>query len=160
MSFLASKKTRSLVCGLVFLSIGFLLFWSQEWSLTATLPAKSPLHSIWLDSYGEGLKLAQAQQKPMMVYFGADWCVPCDKLEEITFQDSEVVAELKEIVAVKVDGSEMIESISSVFSEYKVYTLPTIAFFVPPDQILISPRITGYIEASDLVKYLREVRAR
>jgi len=157
---LFSTKGRFLACLLVLLSAGFLFLPHQKWFGSSPLLLESIGNSEWLDSYTAGLELARVQQKPMMVYFGADWCAPCDKLEATTFQDPEVLTELKEIVAVKVDGSEMIESISSVFSQYQVYSLPTIAFFVPPDQILISPRITGYIEAGELVKYLQEVRAR
>jgi len=117
-------------------------------------------NAVWQESYAAGLELAKTRQKPLMVYFGADWCAPCDKLEEITFQDAAVLRELKGMIAVKVDGSEMSDSISAIFSKYRVYNLPTIAFLVPPDEVLKSPRITGYIEADELVKYLQEILAR
>ena len=159
MGFSASKIGRFLPYVLVLLTTGILIFRHQDWSISSLLQEKPIPNAIWQESYAAGLDLAKTRQKPLMVYFGADWCAPCDKLEETTFQDEAVLRELKGMVAVKVDGSTMTDSISAVFSKYRVYSLPTIAFLVPPEEILKSPRITGYIEAGELVKYLQEVRS-
>ena len=137
---------------------GLLIFRHLGW--TVSFPQASLMHGdgeVWLDSYQAGLDIALRRQKPMLVYFSADWCAPCVKLEESTFLDRRVRQELSEVVAVKVDASDMTENISAIFKKYRVSGLPTIAFFRPPSDILVSPRIEGFIEADELAKHIRYV---
>tara|TARA_Y100001934_G_scaffold243880_1_gene300904 strand:+ start:14 stop:634 length:621 start_codon:yes stop_codon:yes gene_type:complete len=114
---------------------------------------------LWFDSYQMALETALNSQKPMLVYFSADWCAPCIRLEESIFPDFRVRQELSEVVAVKVDASEMRGEISSILKKYRISGLPTIAFFRPPSDVLVSPRIEGFIEAEELVKHIRYVTA-
>ncbi len=50
---------------------------------------------IWHD-FNEGIKLAAAQRKPMVIDFFADWCVWCKKMDEQVFSDPQVAKKLKD----------------------------------------------------------------
>ena len=49
----------------------------------------------WLHNYQESLVIAKKYKRPMFVYFGADWCSWCKKMENTTFSDLEVKEKLE-----------------------------------------------------------------
>ena len=48
--------------------------------------------------------LAEADDKPIVVYFTADWCAWCRKMSTTTFTDREVTASADKFIWTKVDG--------------------------------------------------------
>ncbi|HXX69534.1 MAG TPA: cytochrome c biogenesis protein CcdA [Polyangiaceae bacterium] len=120
---------------------GFLLAaWSQ-------LP-RADLH--WVTSESEGRKLAQAENRPMIVDFGAAWCGACNELRTRTFANDAVRSEASRFVAVSIDATDDDDpQIVSAKDKYRVVGLPTVvlvdsrgqerkrfAEFVPPEQFL------------------------
>lgn len=79
-------------------------------------------------SYPSCLNDAKVDNKPFVVYFYADWCLPCQIMEETTFQSSEVATALNEhMTPYKVEyDSEMSKSWQE---DYAVSCLPTMIFF-------------------------------
>lgn len=59
-------------------------------------PVDDPL---WLST----LKRAKKEMKPIVLDFHAEWCVPCKKMDKVTFSDERVQALLSQYVLVKVD---------------------------------------------------------
>ncbi|PIE63619.1 MAG: hypothetical protein CSA26_12085, partial [Desulfobacterales bacterium] len=59
---------------------------------------------IQWNPYSRGLELAAAREKPVFLYFHADWCSYCKKLKQTTFADAGVIQALNEnFVSVSVD---------------------------------------------------------
>jgi thioredoxin-related protein len=50
---------------------------------------------IWY-GFNEGMKVAMAQKKPMIIDFYADWCAWCKRMDEEVFCDSGVAKRLKD----------------------------------------------------------------
>ena len=50
-----------------------------------------------------GRALASAENKPVLLEFGAEWCKVCKTLERDTFPDPGVRAEAQRFVAIRVD---------------------------------------------------------
>lgn len=58
----------------------------------------------WLDNLQTAHKLAIAQNKPILIVFGADWCGYCKKLEKETLGTKEVSAYINDtFIAVHLD---------------------------------------------------------
>lgn len=66
--------------------------------------ATSPAPFRFALSLDEGLALAKAEGKPLLVDFEADWCVWCKRLDYHTYPDAEVVEALKAFTCVKVNN--------------------------------------------------------
>ena len=52
------------------------------------------------------LEQAQQERRPVIVYFHADWCVPCIELDRYTFSDPGVVESAESFIRTKVDWTE------------------------------------------------------
>lgn len=78
--------------------------------------------------YSTCLNEAKEDSKPFVVYFYADWCLPCQIMEETTFQSSEVATALNEYMTpYKVEyDSELSKAWQD---DYAVTCLPTMIFF-------------------------------
>ena len=108
----------------------------------------------WYNTYDEGLKVAVAENKPMLVYFWAIWCTWCEKMNTEVYPDKEVSAILKEdfiLVAVDLDANK--EDVRRFNVQY------------PPNEIFVSPkgevitRIPGYVRKEDFLPILLQVRS-
>jgi thiol-disulfide isomerase/thioredoxin len=52
----------------------------------------------------DAFKLAQAQKKPVFLYWGAKWCPPCQQLKATVFSRQDFIAKSREFVDVYLDG--------------------------------------------------------
>lgn len=73
------RKYWSMVCGLLLLSA--LPTWAGEPALDGT---------VWHRDLKKAHALAQQENKPILIVFGADWCKYCKKLEKETFSDEKM----------------------------------------------------------------------
>jgi thiol:disulfide interchange protein DsbD len=97
---------------------------------------------------------AEAERRPMLVDFTAEWCGACKELSRITFSDPTVMVEARRFVAVKVDATnEDDAAVDQVKDRYRVVGLPTVVLlgsdgrerarfteFIPPDRFLTAIR--------------------
>jgi thioredoxin-like negative regulator of GroEL len=95
----------------------------------------------WESQWTVALKKARAARKPIMVDFWADWCGWCQRLDQTTYVDPEVVRLSRDFIPVKVDtegGSRQ----TAIALKYEVTTLPTILFLSPAGNPVL--RISTY----------------
>ena len=113
---------------------------------------KTQQNSItWVYNLSEGLTLARAAKKPLMVDFYAEWCGWCKKLDKNVYTNSEVAALSKEFVCVKVDTDKF----GKDASKYAVQGLPTIEFLNADGTVIDS--LVGYAAAPDFASKMKKV---
>lgn len=73
---------------------------------SATSPATSASSRIeWREGdVDDALAEAKASAKPVVLYWGAKWCPPCNQLKSTLFKDPAFIAETKNFVPVYLDG--------------------------------------------------------
>jgi thiol:disulfide interchange protein DsbD len=93
---------------------------------------------------------AERESRPMLVDFGASWCVACKELDKVTFASPDVASEMSRFVNAKVDASNDDDpQIVATLASFKVRGLPTVVVldshgkeavrfndFVPPERFL------------------------
>ena len=109
-------------------------------------------HLPWIADLEEGKKVAQAENKIMMIDTYADWCVACKELDEYTFSTPEVSERLKGIVLVKMDFTKKSEANEALRKSLQVIGMPTVMFFNPEGKEL--DRFSGFMEKDKFLSFL------
>lgn len=105
----------------------------------------------WM-KYEEALEAADKTGKPVFIFFTSKRCPVCERLEEETLVNSEVVDLLnREYLPVKVEG----EKNPRLVSKFRVLGYPTLWIYCKKG--LIGP-VIGYLSAFDLKALLSTAR--
>lgn len=107
---------------------------------------------IWMENLDEAMASAKDDGKQIFLYFEADWCGPCKKMDEWIWTDAEVVSELQaEYVGVKLDFDNEMEYVQ----HYKVSNLPYILLVDPASDTVIKS-VIGYQSSQQMLDFLRD----
>jgi thiol:disulfide interchange protein DsbD len=82
----------------------------------------------WQNYSDDLLKSAQAQGKPVIIDFRADWCAACLELEEKTFPDQGIQLLSNQFVMIKFDATQDSPLLTELRKRYEIMGLPTIIF--------------------------------
>ncbi|MFO1285213.1 MAG: thioredoxin family protein [Rubrivivax sp.] len=94
---------------------------------------------------------ARAEKKPLLLYWGATWCPPCNQLKATLFNRQEFAALSKNFVAVHVDGD--LPGAQKLGSRFKVSGYPTTVLFTPEGQEIT--RLPGEVDAPQALAVLQ-----
>jgi thiol:disulfide interchange protein DsbD len=88
---------------------------------------------------------ATASGKPVIIDFYADWCLPCKELDEKTFSDKRVAAELDRFVRVKGNLTVAEDAKTKALTkQYGIVGVPTIVLIDATGHEVRSARLTGF----------------
>jgi len=106
----------------------------------------------WLAYSDVVVKKAAHDGVPVIVDFTADWCIPCEELEEKTFSDPRVVGKMSRFLTVRVDltkGSS--DHAKELRGRYRVAGVPTVVFIGVEGKELPELRFVGFIRPDSLL---------
>jgi thioredoxin-like negative regulator of GroEL len=93
---------------------------------------------------------AKAQGKPVLLYWGATWCPPCNQLKATLFNRQDFAAQSKHFVAVFVDGDR--PAAQKLGARFKVSGYPTLVLFTPQGREIT--RLPGEADAPQVMSLL------
>ena len=101
-------------------------------------------------SLEEALKLAEAENKLVMIFFWAEWCVYCGQLRREVFSDPKVHEVFdRDFLAVSVDIENDPEGLAG---KYRARSLPTLLFLKPDSEIM--GYLPGAVDQGTFLKIL------
>jgi thiol:disulfide interchange protein DsbD len=104
------------------------------------------------------LKQARESGRPVMIDFGAEWCAACKELDRYTYVDRKVVSEASRFLNIKVDGTNEVDGVNALYERYGVSALPTVTFISSQGEVLLEPRINGFLPPDKFLAELKKVR--
>jgi thiol:disulfide interchange protein DsbD len=111
----------------------------------------------WVTSHDQALALGKSGGKPVMIDFGAEWCVACKELERVTYVDPRVRHEAQRFVSAKIDATDMSDEVSRLFTLYGIPGLPVVVFIDSAGTVLTDPRVTGFMPPDEFLKVMARV---
>ncbi len=87
---------------------------------------------VWARSYQDGLKAAEVESRPAMLFFTASWCPWCHKMEDQTLSQADMVSKLRRFVCVKID----VEKHRDIALAYAISSLPRIIVINTHDEMV------------------------
>ncbi len=91
------------------------------------------------------IAVAAREQRPAIVDFSADWCIPCKELEHLVFNDPEIVTLARRVVALRLDLTHHQEDQEEVLRQYQVKGVPTVVFLNRNGEEIRDLRIESFV---------------
>jgi thiol:disulfide interchange protein DsbD len=154
---------RNLV-GVIFFSLS-IIFISQgiETTIEESVISKQTgtidnANKINWKSYSESLlEQAKEDQRPVMLDFYADWCIPCKELDKFTFSQPEVIDFSHEFLMLKVDLTRAGDPLTQKMrKQYQIKGVPTLVFLRPSLEEMKDLRVVGFLEAEDFLPIMQK----
>jgi thiol:disulfide interchange protein len=127
----------------VFLAMAIAGFWvvRQYLSPKGSVPWRTDL---------DGAKVEAARaRKPLLVYFTADWCGPCQHMKSTTWADGRVAEALKDYIPVKIDVDDQ----PQVARTFGVRGIPRVQVMTAEGSM--GQSLTGAVSPEDMVDWLK-----
>ena len=103
-------------------------------------------------SVESAFELARSQATPVLLYWGADWCPPCNRLKAAVFNRPEFIERTRLFVPVSLDGDD--PGAQKLGERFEVVGYPTTIVFSPEGD-----EITRLSLGLDLKRYLEAMDA-
>ncbi len=151
-------KKKATAITILFFLIGLILFYTKsiDQEQSKSIPHRENIE--WQNDEKEALIRARDKNKPIILDFWADWCLPCKEMDVTTYQDEMVVSLIKQhFIALKIDSSSVDENTKSLFEKYDVTGLPKTVFIKPNGQVIQQLSFSGYVDEKEMIEILSKV---
>jgi len=120
---------------------------------SAPAPASAAKGIAWVRGANEGdvnaaFAQAKASNKPVFLYWGADWCPPCNQVKATLFNRQEFIERSRAFVPVYIDGDS--PGAQKLGARFKVRGYPTMVLFNPAGEELT--RLPGEVDAQQVTQ--------
>lgn len=108
---------------------------------------------VWEPYSTTDFELALSSDKPIVLDFYADWCIPCLELDRVTFVNTDVIEALDDFHRFKVDLTNFdSEESEALRQQFQIIGVPTIVFIDGNGNEVRLARVTGFLNPADFLE--------
>jgi len=122
---------------LIFVFLSFI--WAQE-------AQKKKIN--WITEYPDAMKLAEEQEKPVLIFFHAPWSQPSSWMIKDVWEKPNIIASSEKFICISINVDT-----NHYETNFKVKTYPTVVFADPWGKEIFSR--TGFIPANELLSLMK-----
>lgn len=130
---------------------GVLMLLVAVWFVHPLIAPKSPTESsiAWQPYSAEAVANAD---KPVLIDFYADWCIPCHEMDKKTFPDPRIVEKSKRFLMLKVDLTRSDSpAVQQLANRFGIVGVPTYIFLAPSGREFTQLRLIGFVPADEFL---------
>jgi thiol:disulfide interchange protein DsbD len=113
-----------------------------------------------VDELDAALAQAQAEGRPVLLDFYADWCVACKEMEAYTFSTAQVQSALEGVVLLQADVTANDAADRALLARFGLFGPPTTILFGADGQEIAAARAVGFVAADDYAARLSRALGR
>lgn len=133
---------------------GVLMILVAVWFVHPLIAPKGTTESLiaWQPYSAEAVASAD---KPVLIDFYADWCIPCHEMDKKTFPDPRIVEKSKQFLMLKVDLTRSDSpAVQQLANRFGIAGVPTYVFMAPGGRELTQLRLVGFVPADEFLKLM------
>jgi len=92
-------------------------------------------------------QIKETQDRAVMLYVSADWCVSCKEMEILTFRDSRVKEKLNGVKLLKADVTQTNKETDALLKRFGLFGPPAVLFFDQKGREIPGTRVIGVKKA-------------
>jgi len=141
---MAFKVTKNVV-GVIFILLGVFFILPSDTEAGENIGWQTYSHQL--------IQQAKDENKPVILDFYADWCIPCKELDKFTFSDERVFAQSDNFIMLKADLTHFQSEETSVLRDkFNIKGVPTIVFINKEGTEIVDLRLVGFEEADQFLE--------
>ncbi len=98
-----------------------------------------------------------ANGRPVMLDFYADWCISCKEMEKFTFTNSEVKAAMSKMILIQADVTANDADDKALLKKFGLFGPPGIIFFDKSGMEVRSAEVIGYQKAERFLQTIQRI---
>jgi thiol:disulfide interchange protein DsbD len=136
-------------------AFGVLLIVSGALMTNAAIKPEAP-GIFWLNHTDRSVEDLQEEEKPVFVYFYADWCPTCRELDGRTFRAKNIVETSKHFNMLKVNCTTPERKSQALLRKYEVSGLPTLVLLDSKEERTPTLKIVGFVGPEELERIMHQ----
>jgi thiol:disulfide interchange protein DsbD len=126
--------------------------------IASEVPRAKTKEFVTIRSIGElDAELARAKGQKVLLDFSAKWCTACKELDEITFADPAVKAQMQQFVLIRADVTANSDAEKALTKKFGLFGPPGIIFFDGSGKRMKGHEIVGYIAPDAFIAHMKKV---